>query len=223
MASPGKLHISRMLATCCLSSATNLTGPWTIVPVPLPSAIPNPSPQHSKDVTGRSRVVTGRVTGRCSEKARLYWFVTVSRLGAGEAPICSMSNSDKLRKPSRARWRAGVQCPKKSPKSCQSLLASPACPAILYCRLVASKRSEDGSFPAEAGQSSLWFCASCASWWPIPFACFPWSAVGGLFFGVSLVVKSFSGGANRPAKCTIGHFGTDGTDPGTVWDGRWDG
>jgi len=27
-----------------------------------------------------SRVVTGRVTGRCSEKARLYWFVTVSRV-----------------------------------------------------------------------------------------------------------------------------------------------
>jgi hypothetical protein len=34
----------------------------------------------SRLFTGLTRVVTGHVTGRCSEKARLYWFVTVSRL-----------------------------------------------------------------------------------------------------------------------------------------------
>jgi hypothetical protein len=65
---------------------------------PLPCLKPFPILQHSTTPTLQgchgvftgdtgpcqmSRVVTGRVTGRCSEKARLYWFVTVSRVGAG--------------------------------------------------------------------------------------------------------------------------------------------
>jgi hypothetical protein len=50
-----------------------------------------------------SRVGTGHVTGRCSEKARLYWFVTVSRLQPPRDRSRSVGSGERLED---GRWRS---------------------------------------------------------------------------------------------------------------------
>jgi hypothetical protein len=57
-----------------------------------------------------SRLVTGRVTGRCSEKARLYWFVTVSRLWTpkGQLVDCGETSAISVETLSRAVPRSKV-------------------------------------------------------------------------------------------------------------------